>query len=226
MTPQRFQKIQAALRRRQPDLTILAEGVHKSHNLSALVRSCDATGVFEIHVVAPDGEIPRHHLVAGGSWKWVRPRVHAHVLQAIEHLKKDGFHVIAAHFSETAVDYRDLDYTRPTAVLLGTELHGVSPEAAAAADCHTVIPMRGLVASLNVSVANALILFEAARQREAAGLYEHSRLDAETWRRTLFEWCYPDVARRCRRHGLGYPRLGRHGELLENPFRDDPDQGR
>ena len=78
--------------------------------------------------------------------------------------------------------------------------------------------MRGLAASLNVSVAAALFLYEAARQREAAGLYAHCRLSAEQFEQTLFEWCHPDIAARCRRQGLPYPPLTADGDLAANPF--------
>ena len=78
--------------------------------------------------------------------------------------------------------------------------------------------MLGMVESLNVSVAAALILFEAARQREAAGLYQTSRLPEDEYNRTLFEWCYPDIARRCREAGLNYPELDDEGYIISNPF--------
>ena len=111
-----------------------------------------------------------------------------------------------------------MDYTRPTALLLGAELRGVSPEAAALADHHAGLPMRGLATSLNVSVAAALFLYEAARQREAAGLYENCRLSDEQFARTLFEWCHPDIAARCQTKGLPYPPLTADGDLAANPF--------
>ena len=78
--------------------------------------------------------------------------------------------------------------------------------------------MRGLAASLNVSVAAALFLYEAARQREAAGLYAQCRLSTAQFSETLFEWSHPDIAARCRRRGLPYPALTADGDLATNPF--------
>ncbi len=219
MTPERFQLLSAALRRRQPDLTVLTDYVHKPHNVAALMRSCDAVGVFEINAVGSGGTFRRARGVSGGSSPWVGVRSHASISTAISELKADGFQVIAAHFSTSSVDYRQPDYTRPTALLLGAELYGVSAEAAALADLHAVLPMRGLVASLNVSVAAALFLYEAARQREAAGQYGESRLPPERFARTLFEWCYPEIATRCQARGVPYPPLTAEGELAANPFR-------
>ncbi len=211
MTPARFAKLKRVLDRRQPDLTVLAENVHKSHNIAAVLRTCDAVGVTELHAVSPGGEFARHRMISGGSRKWLRTHAHADIAAAVRHIKDSSFQIVAAHFSDDAIDYRQVDFTRPTALLLGAELAGVSPEAAALADCCIVIPMRGLVASLNVSVAAAVILYEAARQREAAGLYERCRLDPVTYRELLFEWSYPAAARHCRAKGLPYPELDAEG---------------
>lgn len=111
-----------------------------------------------------------------------------------------------------------MDYTRPTALLLGSELRGVSPDAAALVDCHASVPMRGLATSLNVSVAAALFLYEAARQREVAGLYAGCRLTPEQYSQTLFRWCHPGIAARCDEQGLPYPPLTSDGDLAANPF--------
>jgi len=110
--------------------------------------------------------------------------------------------------------FREADYTRPTAFLLGNEDLGLSPEALAVADERVAIPMTGLGTSLNVSVAAALLLFEAQRQRQAAGLYTTCRLDRETYERTLFEWTQPQVAAHCRRLGAPYPALDGDGEIV------------
>jgi tRNA (guanosine-2'-O-)-methyltransferase len=218
MTPSRFARLQRVLRARQPDLTVLMDAVHKSHNIAAILRTCDATGVFRIHAVDPDGDVSRNHMAAGGTGRYVGLRIHDTVREACESLRGRGFSILAAHFSDQAVDYRQPDYTRPTAFLLGAELDGVSEQAAAMSDGHVLIPMEGLVASLNVSVAAALLLYEARRQREAAGLYDQSRLEPGVFARTLFEWAHPDIAQRCRDQGLPYPPLTEEGDLAANPF--------
>lgn len=218
MTPERFRTLKAALARRQPDLTVLADEVHKPHNIAALMRTCDAVGVFEIHAVGPRSSFKRGRGISGGTAPRVGVHAYRQLTPAIEALKSNGFQIIAAHLSPTADDYRTVDYTRPTALLLGSELRGVSDEAARLADRHACLPMRGLAASLNVSVAAALFLYEAARQREAAGLYESCRLSTEQFTRTLFEWCHPDIAARCRARKVAYPPLTADGDLAANPF--------
>ncbi len=218
MTPERFRLLQAVLAQRQPDLTVLAENVHKSHNVSALIRTCDAVGVMQLNAVSDGGEFRRHHMVSGGSKKWVDVRLHDDIESAVATLHGDGFSILAAHLSDQAVDFRTADYTAPTAVLMGSELVGVSKQAAELADGHIVIPMQGLVASLNVSVAAALILFEAQRQRLAAGQYEQCKIPEHQYETLLFEWAHPDIARRCKDRGLSYPKLNNEGDLVENPF--------
>lgn len=219
MTPERFARLRRVLDCRQPDLTVLAENVHKPHNISAILRTCDAVGVHEMHAVSPGGEFHRHHMVSGGSRKWVRTRAHADIRSAVTWLHGHGYQVIAAHIGADAADYRRCDYTQPTAVLVGAELAGVTAAAAELADQRIIVPMRGLVASLNVSVAAALILYEAARQREAAGLYGRRRLDETTYREALFEWCYPAVAHLCRARGIAYPELDESGFILRPALR-------
>lgn len=216
MTPERFHRLRAALARRQPDLTVVMDRVHKSHNFSAILRSCDAVGVLEAHVVATEGAVAVHHATSAGTKKWIAVRSHRTVVAALDQLRAQGFRLLAAHPSTAARDYREVDYTVPTAIILGAELHGVSPEALALADTHVTIPMVGLVRSLNVSVATALLLFEAQRQRADAGMYERSRLAPEDFDRRLFEWAHPTLARKRRDAGRPYPALGPDGEVLSD----------
>jgi tRNA (guanosine-2'-O-)-methyltransferase len=214
MRPERFRRLREVLARRQPDLTVLMDRVNKAHNLSAILRSCDAVGVLEAHAVAHEPGLEAHHATSAGTKKWVAVTRHARVEDAIAHLRGRGFFVLAAHPSVGALDYSEADYTRPVAITLGAELEGVSERALELADAHVTIPMVGMVHSLNVSVASALLLFEAYRQRSAAGMYAESRLDPEAFEQRLFEWAYPTLARSRRERGLPYPRLDADGQIV------------
>ncbi len=214
MRPRRFQRLKEVLARRQPDLTVLMDRVNKSHNFSAILRNCDAAGVLDAHVVPPDRGFDLHHATSAGTKKWVRVHRHPDVPSAVSHLREAGFRLLAAHPGPDAVDYRSVDYTRPTALVMGAELHGVSEKALRLVDAHVVIPMHGMVHSLNVSVATALLLYEAVRQREAAGMYRGPRLPPEEFQKILFEWAYPTLARDLRDAGRPYPALGPDGEIL------------
>ena len=216
MLQRRFRRLRTVLERRQPDLTVLLENVHKPHNFAAVLRSADATGIFEAHAVVHDGELRTSLVSAAGSHKWVRTHFHHDISTAAVTLKERGFRLLAAHPVPDAVDYRQVDFTHPTAVLFGQEKDGLTPAALELADGALSIPMVGFVASLNVSVAAAVVLFEAHRQRSAAGFYDRSRLDSETFESTLFEWAYPKLAAKCRREGHPYPALGPSGKILES----------
>ncbi len=218
MTPERLAKLRAALRRRQPDLTVLADWIDKPQNVSAIVRSADAVGIHRIHAISASGAIRRHHMIAGGAKRYVDIALHPTIETAIEALKRDGFALVVAHSSPGARDFREVDYTAKVAIAVGAELRGLSNATVAEADVHVQIPMHGLGSSINVSVATGVILFEAERQRTAAGLYDASRLPAEEFDRTLFEWSYPDIAERCRERALPYPSLTEDGLLASNPF--------
>ena len=167
-------------------------------------------------MVPPEKGLPLHHGTSAGTKKWVRVRTHPTLPDAFSDLRASGFRVLAAHPSDDAIDYRDLDYTRPTAILVGAELDGVSAEGLQLADVHVSVPMQGMVRSLNVSVATSILLFEAMRQREEAGMYTDSRLSPDDFERHLFEWTWPSIASKRRREGRPYPKLTETGDLVRD----------
>ncbi len=215
MTPERYQRILAVLNHRQPDLTVLVDGVHKPHNLSAIQRTCDAVGCLQVHAVASERPFKVRRGIARSSEKWVEAVSHKSIDSAIDHLQGRGFRIVAAHFSDRTIDYRDEDYTQPIAVLMGTEKYGVSDQALERVDGEIIVPMQGMVASLNVSVAAAIILYEAQRQRQNAGLYAAPRLSDADIRERLFRWGYPRLVPRYEALGLPFPRLDDQGEILD-----------
>lgn len=228
MRPERFRRLREVLERRQPDLTVLMDHVHKVHNFAAILRSCDAVGVLDAHVVLPGKPLRLHHAVSAGTRKWIGLHRHDDVAAAGAALHDAGFRIVAAHPSPDALDYRDVDYASPTAFLMGAELDGVSEAGLRVADAHVTIPMAGMVRSLNVSVAAAILLFEAQRQRDAAGMYDRPRLEGPAFEARLFEWCHPSRARALREEGRPYPPLGPDGEIGEGagPAQSpDPDAG-
>lgn len=152
------------LARRQPDLTVCMEQVHKPHNVSAVIRTADAVGVHEVHAVWPSSRMRTMASAAAGSNSWVQVKTHRTIADAVGHLKGQGMQILATHLSDKAIDFREIDYTRPTCILMGQEKTGITQEALALADQDIIIPMIGMVQSLNVSVASALILYEAQRQ--------------------------------------------------------------
>lgn len=217
MTPERYSTIRRVLDLRQPDLTLVSDEVHKGRNLSALIRTCDAVGINAFHCVTPKEGFRTFRGTTLGTDKWVDIKRHDNVSVALEDLKSQGFQIVAANLSSRAVAYNQVDYTKPTALLMGAEKAGVSDEALGFADYEVVVPMMGMVESFNVSVAAAIILSEAQRQREKAGLYDTSRLDETTYRQKLFQWCQPAVTKLCDKQGLIYPPLDDTGEIVDAP---------
>lgn len=213
MSPERYQRIRDVLRMRQTDLTVCMEQVHKPHNLSAVVRSCDAVGIHNIHAVWEEKSRLRGG-TAVGSQNWVETHSHDTIEDAIGTLKGQGMQVLVTHLSDTAVDFREIDYTKPTAVILGQEKYGATEQAIALSDQDIVIPMVGMVQSLNVSVAAALVLYEAQRQRQLAGMYETQSLPESVCQRILFEGGYPKLRKVCDRKGLPYPHIDENGHIV------------
>lgn len=218
LLPRRFERLRTVLDQRMADLTVVLEHVGKPHNLSAILRSCDAAGVLEAHVVNLRGRTPTFNDTALGSQKWVNLRSHSETAKALSELKEQGFRLVGTHLGVEAVDYRDCDFTGPTALVLGAEKWGLSDTAAELVDQAVFIPMHGMVQSLNVSVAAATLLFEALRQRRVAGVLPNrgEGLPQELYRQRLFEWAYPQVAAWCREQGRSYPNLDAEGAIAED----------
>lgn len=216
MTPARLSKIKQVLSQRQPDLTVITDHVHKGRNLSAIIRTCDAAGIQDITAVVEEDESYRAFLRAAmGSHQWVDVHKQVGLQAAIDKQRKQGFQVVAAHPGVGAKDFRDIDYTKPTAILLGAELVGVSAEGLQLADELVVIPMMGMVASLNVSVAAAIILTEVQHQRQQAGLYRGPRISDEQYQELLFRWGYPRLAKFCQQRHIPYPKLNDDGDVID-----------
>ncbi|MEE2708034.1 MAG: tRNA (guanosine(18)-2'-O)-methyltransferase TrmH [Gemmatimonadota bacterium] len=213
----RFRKIKAVLDRRQPDLTILMDNVHKSHNLAAILRTCDAVGIPTIHAVAYHDQVGVRRAAASGSHKWVDLVIHKQIETAYETLRERGCRILVAHPGPGGQDFRSVDYTQPTAIVVGAEMDGLSHKAVTLADGCIFIPTYGMVDSLNVSVATAVILFEAHRQRRDAGMYDQPQLDLDTRQSLLFEYTYPTAVARCKKLGIPYPKLDDDGEVIPTP---------
>ena len=215
MTPERFTRLTEALNNRQPDLTLVTDEVHKDRNLSAIMRNCEAVGIHEIHCVIPAGHYRPYRGTARGAWRYVKLNVHKTIAEPLSQLKARGYQLVAAHLCDTAINFRDIDYTLPTAIIMGNEKEGLSAEAQELIDHAITIPMRGMVESFNVSVASGIILSEAQRQRELAGLYGARHISEEEYRNTFFEWAHPQLARFCKDKRLPYPALDEHGEVVD-----------
>lgn len=215
--PRRFERIKNVLNCRMKNLSVLVEAVNKPHNLSAILRTCDAAGVFEANFICEKDKVKTFNSTAQGSQKWVKLNNHETIISAVSELKKKGFKLYGTTLNERSTDYRNFDYSENTCFVLGAEKWGLSDQLISKVDESIFIPMSGMVQSLNVSVAASILLFEAIRQRERKGLLplNGEGLSAEEYEKTLFEWSYPELGSIYRKSGNKYPTLNQYGEINE-----------
>jgi tRNA (guanosine-2'-O-)-methyltransferase len=174
----RTNKITEVLKSRQQSLHVVLENIHDPHNVSAIFRTCDAVGVPEVSLIYSIESFPKIGKKSSASAiKWINRKKFKFVEECYKKLHDDGFIIFASSIESESKNLYDLDLTEKTAIVLGNEHRGVSNKAAELADEKFFIPMYGMVQSLNVSVAAAVSLYEAMRQRIKKGMYEKSELD-------------------------------------------------
>jgi tRNA (guanosine-2'-O-)-methyltransferase len=189
-TEKRLKKITDVIKSRQHSLTVVMENIHDSHNVSAIFRTCDAVGVPKISLVYNSESFPRIGKKSSASaYKWVEKEKFNLVADCYAALRKNEFKVFASSISNDSKSLYDLDLTKKIAIVVGNEHRGVSEEAANLADEKFIIPQFGMVQSLNVSVATAVILYEALRQRLNKKLYTKSELDEKVLEELIDNWC-------------------------------------
>lgn len=185
----RIAKLNEAIRRTQPDLTVVLENIHDPHNVSAILRSCDAVGVRKVNLLYTAESFPKIGKKSSASaYKWVERRSSRSVGECYGTLRREGFAIVASVVSDESVSLYDLNLCRKTALVFGNEHRGVTDEASSAADERFRIPMHGMVQSLNVSVACAITLFEALRQRIESGDTEKLKMGEVDFQKMLDEW--------------------------------------
>ena len=181
MTPERLHRISSVLSKRQNDLTVVLENVFDPHNISAVMRTCDAVGVQEIYVL--NTKIPRHKKwgarSSSSAAKWLTIHQYTDAAECFQDLRKKYSKILTTHLSEDAITLYQLDMTAPLALVFGNEHSGVTEEIRALADGNFIIPQVGMIQSLNISVACAVTLYEAYRQKAVAGHYDQVKLPAE-----------------------------------------------
>jgi len=187
---ERLDKITKAVYARQHSLRVVVENVHDRHNVSAIYRSCDAVGAAKVCLLYNTERLPKlSKIVSSSATKWVETERYKTVDACYTQLRNDGFKIYASVLDENAVPLYDLDLTQKVALVMGNEHRGVSGEAAKKADGTYYIPMMGMIQSLNVSVANAVSLYEVYRQRQNVGMYENNGLTEEENEAVVDDWC-------------------------------------
>ena len=191
MTPERLQKIENVLRLRQNDLTVILENVFDPHNVSAVMRSCDAVGVTEMYVIQTETPPPKRwgYRSSGSAYKWITVHQFQSVAECVAAVHYNYSSILTTQLTTDAVSLYNLNLTGRMALVFGNEQNGISNELATLADGNFIIPQVGMIRSLNISVACAVTLYEAYRQKEAAGHYSAQKLSAAQYEHLKTQWC-------------------------------------
>ncbi|XVJ65673.1 MAG: RNA methyltransferase [Lacibacter sp.] len=190
MTPERRNRLISVLNKRQPDLTVVLENVFDPHNISAVMRTCDAVGIQDIYVLTT--KIPRHKKwgarSSSSAAKWLTVHQFDNLDACMVEVRKKYAKVFTTHLSSDAVSLYSINFIESVALVFGNEHAGVSEEMIAKADGNFIIPQMGIIQSLNISVACAVSIYEAMRQKTNAGHYEQARLEPAVYQQLLQEW--------------------------------------
>ncbi len=196
MTPERKDKPTSVLNKRQSDIAVVLENVFDPHNISAVMRSCDAIGIQDIYIL--NTKIPRHKKwgakSSSSAVKWLTIHQFESAEECFLSLRKNYSTILSTHLSSDAVDLYSVNLTQSIALVFGNEHSGVSDDIRALADGNFVIPQMGIIRSLNISVACAVTLYEALRQKNAAGHYNQRKLTDDRYHELLTEWATPSAS--------------------------------
>lgn len=195
MTPERSEKLLRVLQNRQVNLAVVMENVHDPHNISAVMRTCDAVGIQDIYIL--NTKIPRHEKFGAKSSssaaKWLTVHQYEDAQLCFQELRKHYQKILTTHLSSDAVSLYDIDFTGSIALVFGNEHAGVSDEIRALADGNFIIPQMGIIQSLNISVACAVSIYEAYRQKKIAGHYDQGFMPGDRKAQLLQEWGFKEM---------------------------------
>lgn len=190
MTPERHQRLTSVLNKRQGNIALVMENVFDPHNISAVMRTADAVGVQDIYIL--NTKIPRHKKwgakSSSSAAKWLTVHQYEDAAECFSSLRKHYSTILTTHLSSDAVSLHSIDFTQSIALVFGNEHSGVSDEIRELADGNFIIPQVGIIQSLNISVACAVTLYEAFRQKSNAGQYNQPGLDAVRYVELFKEW--------------------------------------
>lgn len=194
MTTERTEKLLKVLRQRRADLTVVMENVQDPHNISAVMRTCDAVGIQDIYIL--NTKIPRHKKFgtksSSSALKWLTVHQFDDAVKCFEELRKHYQKIVTTHLSTDAVSLYEINFTESVALIFGNEHSGVSDEVRALADGNFIIPQMGIIQSLNISVACAVSIYEALRQKKMAGHYQQTSLSNERINNLMNEWGFEE----------------------------------
>ncbi len=186
---ERIEKLRTVLKNRQIDLKVILEDIHDPHNVNAIYRSCEAVGVMDVILLYIKEKFPEIKFNSSASaCKWIDLYEFSNPLKIIPKLKNEGYQIYSLVLDEKAKSIYNIDWTKPSVIIIGNEHSGVSKKTQELSTKNLYIPMNGVIESLNVSVATAVTLYEASRQRKINGQYPNSQIDSEWLEKKLEKW--------------------------------------
>jgi tRNA (guanosine-2'-O-)-methyltransferase len=190
MTPERIKRLNDVLDKRQPGLTVVLENVQDPHNISAVMRTCDAVGIQDIYIL--NTMIPKHkkwgYRSSSSAAKWLTIHQFTDTKECFDALREKFDKIYTTHLSSNAVGLYELDFNQRVALVFGNEHGGLSEETIALSDGNFIIPQVGIIKSLNISVACAVSVYEAFRQKNIAGHYQQRQLEDPVHQTLRTEW--------------------------------------
>ncbi len=192
MTDKRLARLKEVAFNRQTNFTVILENVHDPHNISAVMRSCDAVGIGEVYVLHTEEKLQERYLKLGhrssaGTRKWINVEYFTDMDECFTAVRKKYNHIYATHMAKNSIDLYELDLTKSVALLFGNEHDGVSEEALAHTDGNFIIPQVGMVQSLNISVACAVSVYEGVRQRKLKDFYGNANPVAKAEQQAILD---------------------------------------
>lgn len=190
MTPERSEKLLKVLSQRQTNLTVVLENVQDPRNITAVMRTCEAVGIQDIYII--NTKQPRFEKFGfksgSSSSKWLTIHQFDSIAACFTELRTKFEVILTTHLSSKAIDLYSIDFTKSIALVFGNEHSGVSDEANELADGNFIIPQMGIIQSLNISVACAVSIYEAYRQKTNAGHYQKSSMPEPQMRELRKQW--------------------------------------
>ncbi|QHS62777.1 TrmH family RNA methyltransferase [Chitinophaga agri] len=194
MTPERRERLLSVLNKRQAGLTVVLENVFDPHNISAVMRTCDAVGIQDVYVL--NTRIARHKKwgvrSSSGASKWMTVHQFTDTATCVAALRQKYEKIYTTHLAADSVSLYDINFTGSIALVFGNEQEGVSDEMRALCDGNFIIPQMGVIKSLNISVACAVSIYEALRQKTIAGHYEQKSLPDAQFNALLEQWGFEE----------------------------------
>ena len=193
MTPERYKRLTSVLNHRQPDLTVVLENVFDPHNVSAVMRTCDAVGIQDVYIL--NNRIPPHrkwgYRSSSTAAKWLTIHQFIDAEKCFEEVRKRYEKIYTSYLGTNSSDVYSLDLTESIALVFGNETFGVSNEIRKFSDGDFIIPQVGIIKSLNISVACAVTLYEAFRQKKEKEHYTNRKVSEDTFRQLCDDWEIP-----------------------------------